>query len=168
MNREAEPLQSDVDEVLTAYLDDELSPAEREEVEARLSRDVEFRRQLSQMQRAWDLLDALPREELSFDFTKTTLELVATRAAEEVREESSPEKRSWGFVFAMIGVLVFAVAGYGIVYTLLDAPNRRLTSDLPILENLDEYRHAESIEFLEMLDEADLFEEEEATPDESI
>jgi hypothetical protein len=47
----------------------------------------------------------------------------------------------------------------------LDRPNRQLAEDLPIIENVELYRVADSIDFLRELDSASLFNEEQ-NPDE--
>ncbi len=159
MNRDQiEHDEPDIDEVLTAYLDDELAEDEREAVETRLRTDTEFRTRLGRLQRAWDLLDTLPKTESPHDFTKSTVEMVATKITEDT--ETKPAAANWGLLLGIAGILLSAIAGYFIVYAALDSPNKQLMTDLPMLERLDEYRYAENIEFLEMLDEAGLFEEE--------
>lgn len=166
MNREQiEQQEPDVDELLTSYLDDELSTEDRQQVEDRLRADIDFRGRLNQLQRAWDMLDELPKTELTFDFTRSTVEMVATKAAEDA-ESSHPNRRvKWGLTLGLLGVVLSGAAGFFVVYTALDSPNRRLMSDMPMLERLDEYRYAEDIQFLEMLDDAGLFAEEEPTDD---
>ena len=48
-------------EELTSYLDGELDPQQVRRIEERLARDADYRAELQRMQRAWDLLDRLPR-----------------------------------------------------------------------------------------------------------
>ena len=48
-------------EQLVAYLDGELDAESSLQVERRLAEDAEFRRELRQLQRAWDMLDELPK-----------------------------------------------------------------------------------------------------------
>ncbi len=50
-------------------------------------------------------------------------------------------------------------AGFFAVVLLMPDPNRQLLEDLPVLENLDEYRQIDDIEFLRMLRDAGLFRE---------
>jgi anti-sigma factor RsiW len=164
-NENLEPsVESPVDELLTSYLDDELAPDERALVEQRLTQDPAFRGQLNHMQRAWDLLDALQRSEASRDFTRTTVEMVAVKAADDAQAgESTVSRRGLGMLLAIAGAVLTASTGFFAVYAALDAPNRRLISDLPVIEKLDEYRYADSIDFLETLDKEGLFLDEEAT-----
>ena len=54
-------------------------------------------------------------------------------------------------------------AGYSVTSRYGDRGNRQLLQDLPVIQNLDEYRYAETVEFLRALDREDLFAEEEAS-----
>ena len=50
------------DELLVAYLDGELSDAQRDSVEQRLVKEVGFRARLQALQSGWDWLEDLPDE----------------------------------------------------------------------------------------------------------
>ena len=67
-------------ERLTAYLDGELDAADASEVERRLSAEPTWAAELQRLQRAWDLLDRLPRAEVGANFTHTTVEMIAVEA----------------------------------------------------------------------------------------
>src|SRR4051794_10557073 len=85
-----EPAQNpEVQEELTAYLDGELDAAEVRRVEERLARDSDYQAELHRLQRAWDLLDRLPRSSVGELFTKTTIEMVAVAASEEAAQSQS-------------------------------------------------------------------------------
>ncbi len=71
-----ERAKTDEDDLLTAYLDNELSEPEMERFRARLVQDDDLRKRLAELQRAWDLLDDLPDPFADHAFTKSTLELV--------------------------------------------------------------------------------------------
>ena len=73
-------------EQLVAYLDGELDAETSKQVERRLTENVEYRRELQQLQRAWDMLDELPRAEVGNAFTRTTVEIVVLSAAQELTE----------------------------------------------------------------------------------
>lgn len=153
---------SDIESELVAYLDGELSPALAEVVEKRLARDPEYRRRLHDLQRAWDLLDALPRTEASAAFTSSTLEMVAVHA--ETAEAQVDRRRRWmhgllGTVAAG-GVLAFGLIGWTLGQRLWPSPDEPLLRDLPVVERVDEYLLAEDIEFLRLLDQEGLFREE--------
>jgi hypothetical protein len=71
------------DELLTSYLDQELTPAERRDFERRLVNDERLRQRLAEMRRAWDLLDELPETPFTPNFTQSTLEMVAVDLEKE-------------------------------------------------------------------------------------
>jgi anti-sigma factor RsiW len=146
---------------LTAYLDGELDPQDVRRVEERLARDPAYRAELQKLERAWDLLDRLPRASVDERFTKTTIEMVALSASEEadavVRE--LPRRRRRQRIAGAISMLAALVAGFAIGTQIWPDPNERLLEDLPVLENLDLYYQADDIEFLRLLDKQGLFEE---------
>jgi anti-sigma factor RsiW len=148
-----------LDQELIAYLDGELDADATSRLEERLSSDAEFRRRLGQHQRAWDLLDELPRPAVDEQFTQTTVEMIALSAAENVdrkeRHGSLYQKLTWGLGGGL--ALVAAIIGYAFTSHLNSGPNRQLVNDLLVLENLDAYRHAEDIEFLRALEREGLF-----------
>jgi hypothetical protein len=77
------------DELLTSYLDQELSTEERTTLEKRLVDDEPLRNRLAEMRRAWDLLDELPETPFTPNFTQSTLEMVAIDLEKE-RDRAAP------------------------------------------------------------------------------
>lgn len=151
-------------EELTAYLDGELASEQRRRVEDRLAREPEYRAELQRMQRAWDLLEKLPRATVDDSFARTTIEMVAVAAAEEARTQALaiPRQRR---LRALVGTAAIAAAtllGFGVGVRAWPNKNRQLLRDLPVIENFERYRHVESMEFLQMLKDARLFDEEAA------
>lgn len=147
-------------ELLVAYLDGELTPAESERIEQRLTRDPKFHAELIKLQRTWDLLDHLPRGEVSESFTQSTVELVTQSLETEIAAKNQQRRRiQWLATLAFVAVVCVAIIG-GFAYGqwLQNSPARRLVRDLPLIENADSYRNAESIEFLERLKSEGLFE----------
>lgn len=151
-----------VQEQLVSYLDGELSPGEVEKVERRLATDPEFHDRLIQLQRTWDMLDCLPKTEPSESFTRTTVELVTRSLEKEVKHKQlSLFRRKITLVSSLIIVSVLAGGvGFAVVRWNQEADNRQLVEDLPVIENVDLYRNADSIVFLERLSEEGLFEDE--------
>ncbi len=157
----------EIQEELTAYLDGELDVEASQQVEQRLADDVEYRQRLQQLQRAWDLLDQLPRAHASESFTHTTVEMIALAAEDDVEQSGSRTngRRRMVWLITAAASVICAVGAYIVTTYLADADNRRLVRDLPVIENLDLYSQVDSIEFLKLLDREGLFPEDVETPD---
>lgn len=147
------------DEQLGAYLDGELDPETRRSVEELLASSAEVRRRLQELERTWELLDELDAAPAGSQFTHTTLEMVAVTARRELDQSlAEAPRRRWRRGLAIGGGTLLAVlAGFFTVALLMPDPNRELLEDLPVLENLDEYRQTDDIEFLRLLQKEGLF-----------
>lgn len=146
-------------EELVAYLDGELEPDAVRQVEDRLTIDAQYRSLLQKLERSWDLLDDLPRAASDERFTQTTMEMVAVKAAEDVKEETDTAKTKGNgrTIIALVAGAAVGVAGFlGIGYWL-DRENRALVEDLAVIERVDIYDKIDDVEFLLMLDKEDLF-----------
>jgi hypothetical protein len=108
------------------------------------------------------MLDLLPRKTVSEKFAQSTVEMVATSAAEEVESSRAQwDRRRPIRAFVIGGVAAAALlAGYLLVSQFASRENDRLVEDLPVIENFELYRHTGSLEFLRQLDEEGLFAEE--------
>lgn len=163
MNRPHETLPDGVSitEDLAAYLDGELDAESRRRVEKQLSMSDELRNRLKEYQQTWDLLDDLPRASVDGSFTRTTVEMVAVRAEDEVvqTQQSKRRRRVLLWCLGIAGMMVSGAAGYLVSHRQLSAPNEQIVEELPIIEHLDAYQNAGTIEFLRQLDEHNLFQE---------
>jgi anti-sigma-K factor RskA len=144
---------------VVAYLDGELEPEASQAFEQRLSEDPELRRQVQMHQETWDLLDGIPRTEVSETFTQTTVEMIAVSTEEDIhdirRQQTVKHRYYW---LATVAAALFAcVLGFSLMWYYVTAPNRQLVDDLPIIENLDAYRNSESVDFLRALEQEGLF-----------
>ncbi len=150
-------------EELVAYLDGELDAEASRDVERRLSQDAQYRQKLRQLQKSWDLLDRLPKADVSDVFTQSTVAMIAVTAADDVEEmktkNTKRKKTVWWLGTGSIAASF--LVGYLLVFAVANRENKRLLRDLPVIERMDEYRYADSIEFLQMLDAEGLFAEEE-------
>lgn len=161
-----------LEEQLVAYLDGELDDASSRRIEELLASHPNVRGALEKLQGTWDLLDSLERAHIDEVFTRSTLEMVAVAATDDVEREQAeaPRRRRRRWLIGGAGLLAAAAAGFLGVFLFRPDPNRQLLDDLPVLERLDEYRQIDRVEFLELLLEnrEDLFPEvSEAEEDES-
>jgi len=142
-----------LEEQLVAYLDGELDEAEARRVEQLLATDPTARRTLHQLERAWQLLDELDSSQTPPEFTRSTLQMVTVEA------ERQWERGRWWRVLRVWGVrlgfgvvlLAAAAAGFVCVALFAEDENRQLLEDLPLLENLPEYRQIDSLQLLRRL-----------------
>lgn len=159
----ADETQEDFPADLVAYLDGELDAEQTRAVEDRLSQDADYRRQLRGLQQTWDLLDQLPTAEVDETFTQTTLAMVAVSAAEDVEQAQQRQletRRRWWWTGSLAAAVAFAI-GYAGVSMVVSRENRQLLRDLPVIQRLDEYRYADSVEFLRLLEREGIFAEDE-------
>ena len=151
-----DPHQPDAElrEELVAYLDGELPPEEARAVEARLSRDERYRREMQGFDRAWSALEELPQATVDDTFTKTTIEMVAVAAEKDLAEQTQtlPFVRRKRTLWIAAIATVAATLGFALARIVLDRPDRVLLANLPIVQRLDAYSQNLSAEFLTALD----------------
>ncbi|WP_425613838.1 hypothetical protein NA78x_003682 [Anatilimnocola sp. NA78] len=144
---------------LVAYLDGELESSEQARIERRLADDAAFRQKLAQLQKAWDLLDILQKAEPDASFTRSTVEMVALQQDQEADQlqVAAQRRRAAWWAGGGLAIALSAVAGFFLVRHQLQAPEREFLQDWPVIERVDQYRHVESVEFLERLRQEGLF-----------
>ncbi|MCC9609740.1 hypothetical protein LOC68_11295 [Blastopirellula sp. JC732] len=149
----------DAEQQLVAYLDGELSDDERIVVEARLADDYDYRQRLQRLERAWDMLDSLPRMEASGSFVHTTVEMISLAASQELETIQDRRKSStWRVLtITLAASLIAAVAGFAWVNYSATSENQKLLTELPLIENMDRYQKVDEVEFLEQLRKEGLF-----------
>jgi hypothetical protein len=164
MNNDPTNMVTPLDEQLVAYLDGELDPESGRRIEELLASDAEVRRRLQALERTWDLLDELDTAPVGGQFTHTTLEMVAVAANRDAEEAlaEAPRRRRRRALAVGGGLLGAVAAGFLAVALLTPNRDRQLLQDLPVLEGFDEYRQADSIEFLRLLGKTGLFSREDS------
>ena len=154
-----------LDDRLVAYLDGELDADAQGQMERQLADDAPSRERLRQLQQTWDLLDHLPNAQTDRTFTETTVGMVAAKAFQDVQTQQqtvlNQQRKSWVYRGVWFGATV--LLGYFVFYAVSAYRESRMLSDLAVIENIDLYRHVESVSFLQQLDRDGLFGSEELT-----
>ena len=135
----------DVQTQLNAYLDGEVDADERTRIEQALADDVRLQNDFQRLQRAWDLLDVLPRADVGTDFTQLTVEMIAHDAERNIAvARKAVPRRNWiDRILLAGGIAVAAVAGYFVIDAVSPRPDDALLRDLPVLQGLDRYGRTE-------------------------
>ena len=159
MSQEPINVENSLEERLVAYLDGELDNDSCRRIEELLAVDPEVRRKLNWLEQTWEILDELGATPVGEDFTRTTLEMVAVAAEKDVHKirEEAPRRRRRLWFLAVSVLIISCVSGFAAVTLTTTDPNQELLQNLPLLENLDEYRQIKDIQFLRMLQKEKLF-----------
>ena len=157
-------------EELVAYLDGELEPDGVAKIERRLADDPEFRRRLKELSRAWEMLEWLPRSEVTEHFTETTVEMVAVEAERDLKTQqvASVRRHYSRRLLVALTALVASFAGFGLIWSWQQRDERQFLRDLPLIRELDMYQVADSVEFLQALEERGWFTDDEEIGDEDL
>jgi anti-sigma factor RsiW len=158
-----------LEERLVAYLDGELDDAEAQEIEQLLATDAKAREMLAGLERSWILLDRLGGTSVDPAFTRTTIEMVAMAATDDVAKQQAeiPRRRRRRRLLGAASLVAAGLAGFVGLALAWPNPNRELIDDLPVLENLDEFQRVfnkddQDIRILQLLRENHLFEKDSA------
>lgn len=147
------PSDDPLAEELVAYLDGELSAAECESMERRISDDERARGELQMLDRVWNALDELPRATVDDSFTKTTIEMAALEAEKELVHETAmmPVRRRSRWLKTAGLATAAAIVGFAAIAALTPNPNRQLYANLPVIQQLDAYSEVRDLDFLRLL-----------------
>ncbi len=110
MNKNSNDVTDADDEQLVAYLDGELVPEERSELEQRLGRDQSLRDRLRSLQTSWDLLDDLPMAAPNPLLLESTIRMAIATASDTPVDATGPWRGS-GTAFGSRPASADAVAG---------------------------------------------------------
>jgi anti-sigma factor RsiW len=161
---------------LVAYLDGELEEKAAQAFEARLSRDHGLRAEAEALRKTWEMLDYLPRAELSASFTHRTLERLAVPNLGGQKAPGRSHLWRWAVAAGWAAAVVMAIgAGVFAAYHLWPAPapvpppqpqaNQQIETetliarDLEVIRNKRLYENADNIDFVRALPQ--VFDEEE-------
>lgn len=153
-------------EELVAYLDGELEAAAADEVERAIAADAHLQHEVDSMVRAFDMLETLVAPQASQEFTQRTLHTVHSlespdatvqrEAGDDAATRLVPAVTSGGISTTLLATwavgLVFCSAIGFLCTNRWFAPQRRdIAHDLPVIEQLNLFQDAHSVEFVEAL-----------------
>jgi anti-sigma factor RsiW len=163
-------------EELVAYLDGELDPKAADSVATRLSLDPKLRSEADALQRAWDILDVLPRPQPSAAFATRTVSQVIPLPGGSGTQFLAPSgptaatspmiatrRAGAGFWLGSLALILAAgVGGYLGHAALVPKPTPAEPSleDVLLMKNLRLYRNVDDVEYLKKLDSPELFGDE--------
>ena len=154
----SEPLNEDRHEQFVAYLDGELDEASTRSLEATLAIDEDARNEVAALARTWDLLDELPRVDVSSDFTEKTLSSVRLETivpkSKPAPQPAGTDWRKWLVATVLVvGTVSCFLAGLLVVRGMSDPKTDVMLQNLPVIENLETYEDIGDAEFLRRLQE---------------
>ncbi|MDR3110194.1 MAG: hypothetical protein LBU65_10995 [Planctomycetaceae bacterium] len=137
-----ENVESQEDLLLMSYLDRELEPVVREQLESRLAHDTGLREKLAAMERSWKSLELLQRDECDKKLVETTLETVALSAEADILSHSQQQRRDRRGKYMVVGLLMLFVVllGFHVTRQITPDPNFSLICEMPIIERFNRYR----------------------------
>jgi anti-sigma factor RsiW len=161
-------LTPELRENFVAYLDGELDEAGTRAIERVLESSPIAKHDLEMLSRTVDMLDALPKATPSETFTQQTMETIRLEEVPPVPLSSRP----WfgyvrrGIVGAvwLAALAAAAAVGFLLTYQWIPRQSDGLVRDLGVVEQLEAYRTAGDIRFLQELERRDLFSGEETRP----
>jgi anti-sigma factor RsiW len=139
---------------LVAYLDGELNDAEARAIATKLTKSATARREVEALEKTWELLDHLPRPQVSAEFTARTLTEVQQLSVADDRFESVVKQTTQNALRSVLWVVASCLAvgvGYALTQWVWPNPTARVARDLTIAEHLDEYRDVGTFDYLEEL-----------------
>jgi len=160
------PLNDDERAELIAYLDGELDAPAARQMEAKLNSNPTIRAEAESLKKTWELLDYLPNPEPSPNFTHRTVQSITAYQTRTLAWSSHSRWRPWALGIGWAAALLLAgVAGYAGFSRIQskEAGDEELVRELRIIENKRLYEEAQDMEFLRLLDDPDLFGDDQDT-----
>ncbi|MBN8603437.1 MAG: hypothetical protein J0M26_20545 [Planctomycetes bacterium] len=130
-------------ELLTAFLDGELTAEENAQLQQRLASDPKLKNQLESMRSTWNMLDELPQTPADIKLTQTTMELVAL----DIKTQQKKRRTSW-WLFSLATVVIGVLGGLLLANFQVRRERTNLLRDLPVLANFQVFRELDSVDIL--------------------
>lgn len=116
LKQNPQPELSEYDaELLSAYIDEMLSPDEKNELEARLLKDAFLQAELSAMRQTVAWMNALPSLKAPRDFTISAEDVVPVEKASERKVIPMQNRNLW--IVASAAAIVIVLVGFGAVFS---------------------------------------------------
>lgn len=128
-------------ELLSAFLDGELTAEEVSQLQQRLAVDSGLKEQLESMRSTWNLLDELPQTPADIKLTQTTMELVAL----DIKSQQKKRQTFW-WVCSLASVVLGLTLGLLMASYRVRSEQVDLLRDLPVLVNFQVFRELDSLE----------------------
>ena len=138
------------DELLVAYLDNELSRSDRVQVENRLVDEPELRNRLSDLESGWELLAEIPDESTNRSLVESTLEMAVADFGKPL-VSSKPQRRVSWLAKTVVACIAACLASYGLHVWKQRSDYHRQLEDMAIAQDLDAYARGSDIELLRQL-----------------
>jgi hypothetical protein len=142
-----------IDEDLVAYLDGELEPQQRMELEARLGREPSLRARLRKLQAGWEMLGQLPEVLTNPKLLETTIRMAAIESTGSLQRFEQQRPAWWKTRSGMVSIaslVAFSIAVLG-AKVWEEVRFRRELRLLPIAMRLDGYLHASDLVWMREL-----------------
>lgn len=139
---------------LTAYLDGELDESATADIEKVLARSAVARNDVELLARTYDLLDQLPRYQLTAAFTERTIATVRLELSRPDMSQTLWYQAAARNVRPVVWcVLLFAASTIGYLITQAWTPNEAdmLARDFDVIRQLDVYQDVGDAQFLDAL-----------------
>ena len=155
-------LNAEQREDLVAYLDGELPDEKIQQIDEIIARSEVARHEVEALARTFELLDALPTVQASGEFATKTLTTL------KVMDQPFVLADQWWFGYFtrtmaitvwMLSLAICGWVGFQSTRHWIKNPSDEVLNDLPVIENLHQYREVGSFEFLKQLKQSGLFDE---------
>jgi hypothetical protein len=130
-------------ELLSAFLDGELTAEEVSQLQQRLAADPRLKAQLESMRSTWNLLDELPQTPADIKLTQTTMELVAL----DIKSQQKKRRTYW-WGCSLASIVLGLILGLLMASYRVRSERVHLLGDLPVLVNFQVFRELDSLEIL--------------------
>ncbi len=148
-----------VDKEIAAYLDDEMTPDEREAFELKVKNSKTLQEKLDAERSAWNALDLLEVEKPRHNLTESTLGRLNEETRSELRKIGDRAKRFRlaFYAAAALGACAFFAFGYALFARFFPDIEQRRRQDCQVVDRLEQLGAVDNFDYLRALAEAKLF-----------